>query len=201
MRARLFVISNFTTSQLLTILQNWITNTSEITVDGQMLTVTSVYFLSNDTNPVLTSTSPNKTSNTENNIKNIAILFSAIGAAGGLSLFLNCVCCIIISVCVFMFKSQKNENFKPRFVVYITSTNNDIITINTENKESKKTLMKIKISAILQEQQNLVINCTIHAITMVFLQIGNQRLFVTNYVLFYILLSLVLQILKTIMST
>ena len=58
MRARLSAISNFTTSQLLTILQKWTKNTSDITVDGQVLTVTSVSFLSNDTTTIVTSPSP-----------------------------------------------------------------------------------------------------------------------------------------------
>ena len=61
MRARLSAISNFTTSHLLSILQNWTTHTAKIIVDGQVLTVTSVYFLSNDTTPVLTSPSPSDT--------------------------------------------------------------------------------------------------------------------------------------------
>ena len=94
MRARLSAISNFTTSQLLTILQNWTTNTSEIIVDGQMLIMTSAYFLQ---------------------YKNKAILFSPIGSVGGLSFFL-CVCCIII-VCIFkMFKSKRKYKLKTKFV-------------------------------------------------------------------------------------
>ena len=52
MRARLSAISNFTTSQLMAILQNWTANTSAIIVDGQLLTVTSVSFLSNDKFPI-----------------------------------------------------------------------------------------------------------------------------------------------------
>ena len=43
MRARLSAIFNFTTSQLLTILQNTIENISEIIVNGHVLTVISVY--------------------------------------------------------------------------------------------------------------------------------------------------------------
>ena len=129
MRARLSAVSNFTTSQLLTILQNWIAHTSEIIVDGQVLTVTSVYFLSNDTTQVLASGSPNKTSNDETNTKKNVILFSAIGSAGGLLLFLF-VCCIIILACIFKkFKSKRNNNLKARFVVFVLSNNNDIITI------------------------------------------------------------------------
>ena len=54
MRARLSAISNYTTSQLLSILQNWTADSSEIIVDGQTLTVTSFYFLSNDTTPTQT---------------------------------------------------------------------------------------------------------------------------------------------------
>ena len=69
MRARLSAISNFTTLQLLTILQNWITHTSVIIINGQVLTVTSVSFLSNDTTQVLASGSPNQTSNDETNTK------------------------------------------------------------------------------------------------------------------------------------
>ena len=174
MRARLSAISNFTTSQLLSILQNWTTHTSEIIVDGQVLTVTSVYFLSNDTNPVLTNDSPNQTSNIETNTKNKVILFSAIGSAGGLSLFL-CVCCIIISGCIFMnFKSKRNDHLKARLVVYVTSTNNDVIIIYTENKKSKKEKIAIKISAIWQQKQTLIMSCTMHMImtTMIFPQIG-----------------------------
>ena len=120
MRARLSAISNFTTSQLLTILQNWITHTSEIIVDGDVLTMTSASFLSNDTTSVLTSISPTQTSSisarvnqssiNETKRNDYMILFSAIGSAGGLSLFL-CVCGIIISVCIFMnFKSKRNSN-------------------------------------------------------------------------------------------
>ena len=106
MRARLSAISNCATSQLLTVLQNWTANTLEIIVDGQVLRVTSVYFLSNDSMPVLTSgTSKDK-----------VILFSTIGSTGGLSFFL-CVSCIIISVCIFKkFKSKRNYKLKPRFV-------------------------------------------------------------------------------------
>ena len=112
MRARLSAMSNFSTSQLLTILQNWITNTSNIIIDGQVLTVTSVYFLSNDT----TST-PTQTSNIES--KNKLILFSAIGSAGGLLLFL-CACCIITSVCIFKnFKTKRNNNLIQRFIIHI----------------------------------------------------------------------------------
>ena len=104
MRARLSAISNFTTSQLMTILQTWIANTFEIIVDGQVLTVISVYFLSNDMTPIL-QTSNNK-----------LILFSAIGSAGDLSFFL-CVCCIIILVCFFKkFKSKRFYKLKARFV-------------------------------------------------------------------------------------
>ena len=104
MRATLSAISNFTTSQLLAILQNWIANTSEIIVDGQVLTVTSVYFLSNDM------------TRSTNNTKNKVILFSAIGSAGTLSMFV-CVCCIIIPVCISKkFKSNRNYQLKPRFV-------------------------------------------------------------------------------------
>ena len=186
MRARLSAISNLTTSQLLTILQNWTTYTSEIIVDGQVLTVTSVYFLSNDSTPVLTSpspsdttpvlisNSPNQTSNIETNTKDKVILFSAIGSAGGLSMFL-CVCCIIISVCIFMnFKSKRNDHLKARLVVYVTSTNNDVIIIYTENMKSKKKKMRIKISAIWQQKQTLIMSCTLHMImiTMIFPQIG-----------------------------
>ena len=128
MRARLSAISNFTTSQLLTILQNSIANTSEIIVDGQVLTVKSVYFLSNDTTPVLANGSPNQTSNDESNTKNIVILFNTVGTAGGLLLFL-CVCCIIIFACIFKkFKSKRN-NLKPRFVVFVPSNNNDAILL------------------------------------------------------------------------
>ena len=129
MRARLSAISNFTTLQLLTILQNWITHTSEIIIIGQVLTVTSVSFLSNDTTQVLASGSPNQTSNDETNTKNNMILFSVIGSAGGLLLFLF-VCCIIMLACIFKkFKSKRNNNLKPRFVVFVLSNNNDVITI------------------------------------------------------------------------
>ena len=119
MRARLSAISNFTTSQLLTILQNWTRDTSYIIVDGQMLTVTSVYFLSNNMTSVFANGSSNQKSNNETNTRNKLIIFSAIGSAGGLSLFL-CACCSIISVYIVMkFKSKRNDNLKPRFVVCI----------------------------------------------------------------------------------
>ena len=118
MRARLSAISNFTTSQLLTILQNWKTDNSEIIIDGQVLTVTSVNFLSNDSTPVLATGSSNQKSNNENNINDKVILFSAIGSVGGLSFFV-CVCCIIISVCIFKkLNSKRNDHLKPRFVTY-----------------------------------------------------------------------------------
>ena len=118
-RAKLSAISNFTTSQLLTILQNWIADTSDIFVDEQMLTVTSVYFLSNDTTPVLTSAITNQSSSNEIKEKNNVILFSTIGSVGGGSLFLS-VFCIIVSVCIFMkFKLKRNKNIKPRLVLYL----------------------------------------------------------------------------------
>ena len=60
MRARLSAISNYTISQLLTILQNWTRDTSDIIVDGQMLTVTSVYFLSNNITSLFANVSSNK---------------------------------------------------------------------------------------------------------------------------------------------
>ena len=117
MRARLSAISNFTTSQLLIILQNLTADNPEIFVNEQMLTVMSVYFLSNDTTPVYATGSPTSSNKTQG--KNKMVLFSAIGSAGGLSLFL-CVCCVIISVCVFRkVKSKGNDNLKPRFVIYI----------------------------------------------------------------------------------
>ena len=139
MRARLSAISNFTTSKLLTILQNWMTNTSEIILDGQVLTVTSVYFLSNDSSSVLASTSPtqissisaraNQSSSNETKTKRNVVLFISVGSAGGLLLFL-CVCFIIILVCIFMnFKSMRHGHFKARLVVYIIVTNNEVITI------------------------------------------------------------------------
>ena len=116
MRARLSAISNFTTSQLLSILQNWITDTSEIIVDGQVLTVTSIFFLSNDTTPVLASISPTQISNNETKTKNKAILYSVIGCIGGLSLVL-CVCFIILSICISKkFKTKTSYNLKSRFV-------------------------------------------------------------------------------------
>ena len=119
MRARLSAISNYTTSQLLTILQNWTRDTSEIIVDGQVLTVISVNFLSNDSMPVLTS----------GTTKDEVILFTAIGSVGGLSLFL-CFCCVIILVCIFMkFKSKGHDNLKRRFAIYILFNNNDVIII------------------------------------------------------------------------
>ena len=118
-RARLSALSNYTTSQLLTILQNLTADNPEIFVNEQMLTVTSVYFLSNDTTPVHASGSQNQTSSNKTQGKNKMVLFSAIGSAGDLSFFLY-VCCIIISVCVFKkFKSKGNDNLKPRFVIYI----------------------------------------------------------------------------------
>ena len=148
MRARLLAISSFTTSQLLTILQNWNADTSEIMVDGQVLTVTSVYFLSNDTTPVLTTPSPSQKSNNETKTKNKVVLFSVIGSAGGLTLFL-CVCCIIISVCIFKnFKTKRNSNLKPRFVVHTISNNDDVITIYIEYMKSKKQKVIMIISTL-----------------------------------------------------
>ena len=109
MRARLSAISNYTTSQLLTILQNWTRDTSEIIVDGQKLTVISVYFLSNN----MTATLPTSNHNTKKKM----VLFSAIGSAGGGFSFFLIFCCIIISVCIFKkFKSKRNYKLKTRFV-------------------------------------------------------------------------------------
>ena len=122
MRARLSAISNFTTSQLLTILQNWTTDTPDIFVNDQMLTVISVFFLSNDKTPVLTSAITNQSSTNEIETNKNVILFSAIGSAGGGSLFL-CICCIIMSVCIFKKnKSKRYDNLKPRFVAYMMQT-------------------------------------------------------------------------------
>ena len=122
MRARLSTISNFTTLQLLTILQNWTADTPDIFIDKQMLTVTSVYFLSNDTTPVLTSAITNQSSTYEIKPKNNVILFSTIGSVGGGSLFLS-VFCVIVSVCIIMkFKLKRNENIRPRLVLYLKQT-------------------------------------------------------------------------------
>ena len=122
-RARLSAISNFTTSQLLTILQNWIADTPDIFVDEQMLTVTSVYFLSNDITQVLTSAITNQSSSNETETKSNVILLSTISSAGGGLLFL-CVYCIIISVCIFKkIESKRNYHLKQRFVAYIIQTN------------------------------------------------------------------------------
>ena len=167
MRARLSAISNYTTSQLLSILQNWTADSSEIIVDGQTLTVTFFYFLSNNTTPT-------QTLNNETSTKNNIILFSAIGSAGGLSFFL-CICCIIISVCLLAkFKFKKNDHLKTKLVVCIIKKNNVVITIYTENKKSKKEKIRIKISAIWQQEQTLIMSCTMHMImiTMIFPQIG-----------------------------
>ena len=117
MRARLSTVSNFTMSQLLSIFQNWIKNTSEIIVDGEVLTVTSVYFLSNDSILDLT---PIQTSNYKTNMKNIVILFTASGSASGFLLLL-CACCIIISIQ--KLKSKRNYKLKPKFVVNTISNN------------------------------------------------------------------------------
>ena len=104
------------TPLLLNILQNWTADNPEIFANEQMLTVTS---LLNDTTPVLTSGNPNQTSNNKTKAKNEMILFTAIGSAGGLSLFL-CIFCIIISVYIFKkLKSKENDNLKERFAVYI----------------------------------------------------------------------------------
>ena len=166
MRARLSAISNYTTSQLLTILQNWTADSSEIIVDGQTLTVTFFYFLSNDSTPT-------QTSNNETSTKNNMILFSAIGSAGGLSFFL-CICCIIISVCLLAkFKFKKIDHLKIKLVVCIILKNNVVIIIYTENKKSKKEKIRIKISAIWQQEQTLIMSCThMIMITMIFPQIG-----------------------------
>ena len=116
MRARLSAISNITSSQLLTILQNWIRNTSEIIVDGQVLTVTSIYFLSNSPTPDLSQTS-------NYNTKDIVILFTASGSASGFLLLL-CTCCIITSVRIFKkLKSKRNYILKPKFVLNTISNN------------------------------------------------------------------------------
>ena len=135
MRARLSAISNFTTSQLLTILQNWTRDTSEIIVDGKVLTVTSFSFLSNDM------------TQSRSNTKKV-ILFSVIGSAGGLSFFL-CFCCIIISVCIYKkFKSKRNYKLKPRFVFSYNLKKDDMITIHTEHVKLKEEKMTIKIIII-----------------------------------------------------
>ena len=66
-----------------------------------------------------------------NNTKDKEILSSVIGSAGGLLVFL-CACCIIISVCICQkFISKRNDNLKPRFVIYIISSilTNDVITM------------------------------------------------------------------------
>ena len=174
MRARLSAISNFTTSQLLTILQNWITDTSEIIVDGQVLTVTSVYFLSNDTTPVLTSTNPIQTSIINSNTHNKVILFSAIGSAGGLSLFV-CICCVIISVCIFQkYKSQKSYKFKPRFVANIISNNVDVIIIYTEYMKCREEKMTLVTITICQQKELLIMSRILYMIRLIFLLIGNH---------------------------
>ena len=122
MRARLSAISNFTTAQLLTILQNWTGDTSEIVFDGQVLTVTSLYFLSNDTTPVFTSAIVNQSSSNKTKRKNNVTLFSAICSAGGGSLFLF-ICCIIMSVFIFKkIKTERNDHLKQRFV-FLHNTN------------------------------------------------------------------------------
>ena len=138
MRARLSAISNFTTSQLLTILQNWISNTLEIMIDGQMLIVTSVYFLSNDTTPVFTSTTPTQTSNNETKTKNKVILFSAIGSVGCLSLFL-CVCFIILSIYISKkIRTKRKYNFKSRFVCKYFYYNDDIAMYIQRTRKARK---------------------------------------------------------------
>ena len=173
MRARLSAISNFTTSLLLTVLQNWTANNPEILINEQLLTVTSVYFLSNDSTPVVISTSPTQTPSIETNTKHKMILFSAIGSAGGLSLFL-CVCCIILSVCILRkCIPKRNYILKRRYVVHIIS-NKEVITIYTDGMKSKKEKIRIKINVIWQQKQNLTMSCTVHMIRMIFLQTGNQ---------------------------
>ena len=103
-----------------------------------MLIVTSVYFLSNDTTPVLTSTSPAQTSMNDNNTKNNVILFIAIGSVGGLSLFL-CICSIIISICIYQkCKSKRKYNLKRRFVAYVMSINVDVIIYRGREVHRKK---------------------------------------------------------------
>ena len=123
MRARLSTISNITSSQLLTMLQSWIRNSSKIIVNGEVLTVTSIYFLPISSTPELNSTSPSHTSSYETNMKNIVILFTASGSAGGF-LLLICACCIIISVRIIKkLKSKRNYKLKPKFVVNTISNN------------------------------------------------------------------------------
>ena len=112
----------------------------------------------------------NQSSINETKRNEYMILFSAIGSAGGLSLFL-CVCGIIISVCTFMnFKSKRNSYLKTRLVVHMISTNNDVIPYTENMKEN----VIIKINVIWQQQLQLIIICTMYMImiTMIFPQIA-----------------------------
>ena len=164
MRARLSAISNYTTSQLLIIIQNWTRDTSEIIVDGQVLTVTSVYFLSNDITPVPTSTSPSQTSINNSNTQNKVILFSAIGSGVGFSLFV-CICCIIISVCIFQkCKARKSYKLKPRFVANIISNNVDVIIIYTEYMKCKEEKMTLMIITICQQKKIIIMSKPLYMI-------------------------------------
>ena len=153
MRARLSAISNYTTTQLLTILQNWTRNTSDIIVDGQVLIVTSVYFLLNDTTSVLHSTSPTQIPSIESmTLKNV-YLYSAAAFVGTLFLFAS-ISCIIISVGVL--KSVRNHKIIPMLVVYIINyIDNDVVSF-TEDLKYKEEMAKIKIIVILQQMFTMI---------------------------------------------
>ena len=149
MRARLSAISNYTTSQLLIILQNWTRNTSEIIVDGQMLIVTSVNFLSNDTTPVLTSIGPTQTPNTEPTTKRNVILYFSIGFVGTSFLFLA-VSGIIMPFG--LLKSKRNHKIVPKLAEYIIIYIYNNYVFTTEDLKCKEEMLKVKIVTIRQDK-------------------------------------------------
>ena len=156
MRARLSAISNFTTLQLLTILQNWTTNTSEIIVDGEMLIVTSISFMLNDTTSVLATTTPTQIPINESITKLNVFLYSAVGFVGT-SFFFLCISCIIISVGVL--KSKRSHKIIPKLVVYVINYIDNDISI-TEDLKCKEEMTKIMIIAIRQQKRMFTMNRT-----------------------------------------
>ena len=90
-------------------------------------------------------------------------------------------------------KLKSKRNLKLRFVVYITSTNIDLLQYNyVEYTKSKKVKIIIKIiNGIWQAEENFIMRCTMYLIMIstVFLQIGNQGFFITYYDSMYMVFS------------